>query len=72
MKKLSIDERIFELDALLQTFVGLPKTPETVGRLKGVLNEYYNDMIGTGHYTLIEGEEFLNKLSLLKAPSYEV
>lgn len=72
MEKLSIDERVFELDALLQSFVGLPKTPQTISDLKAVLNKYYDDMINTGYYTQIECRQFFDKLSLLNAPSYEI
>jgi hypothetical protein len=72
MKKLSIDERVVELDAILQSFVGLPKTTETISKLKGILDEYYTDMMYTGYYTSIEGREFFDKLSLLKSPIHEV
>lgn len=65
MKKLSVDERIIEIDKILQSFFGLPKTPETIANVRGVLNKYFNAMVNTGHYTQLETDEFLYKLSLL-------
>lgn len=63
MKKLSIEEHEIEVNKLFKTFVGLPDNENT----KKYINDYYNEMINSGYYTLGDMAEFFDKLFPPKA-----
>lgn len=67
MKKLSIEEHEIEVNKLFKTFVGLPNNENTKKYIKFVINDYYNEMINSGYYTLGDMAEFFGKLSPPKA-----